>query len=328
MSASLEGHFSVEHSARLLRNYRYAVERMTRALAGWIALTPELAAKLVLGRQVWDSAQHADAFGRRLPELRAPAQVSEPANPDFVAFMDALESPEAPSQTVERLVGVHRVLKPHLLAVYARHLERANPVYEPPTRIILGRCIADERRHVTMGETVLRHLAADAVAKARAVAWEQRLRGLLTAARGVTGDELSAPDTAAVTEAVSDDDPEARELLRLGGAANSWSIPDDLTLALRAFGAALVSGGAEGARRWLDPGGLRDAEAETALARLQPSRHEIVAFARLGAQRLVKIRLSGPDAAVTLLTRWAAGEKGWRAVAMQVVGATAPSSST
>src|SRR5207244_709458 len=80
---------------RLCRNYRYATERMTRILAGWIALTPELSAKLLLGRHVWDNAQHADAWGKRLPELRAHAQQSEPANDAFAAFMDAIEAPEA-----------------------------------------------------------------------------------------------------------------------------------------------------------------------------------------------------------------------------------------
>ena len=45
----LEGHFSADDSARLCRNYRYACERMTRIMAGWIALTPELSAKLLLG---------------------------------------------------------------------------------------------------------------------------------------------------------------------------------------------------------------------------------------------------------------------------------------
>src|SRR5262245_24955613 len=109
MPAPLDGHFAVEDSARLIMHYRYATERMMRVLGGWLALTPELSAKLVLGRHVWDAAQHADAFGKRLPELRAHAQTSEPVNPGFVAFMDAVESPEGPSETVERLVGMYRV---------------------------------------------------------------------------------------------------------------------------------------------------------------------------------------------------------------------------
>src|SRR5437870_11481333 len=118
----LDGHFSADDSARLCRNYRYACERMTRIMAGWIALTPELSAKLLLGRHVWDCAQHADLWGKRLPELRAPAQQSEPPGAAFVGFMELLESPEAFHQTPERLAGVYRVLKPCLLAAYERHL--------------------------------------------------------------------------------------------------------------------------------------------------------------------------------------------------------------
>src|SRR5438046_10351078 len=62
-----------------MRNYRYAVERAMRALGGWIALTPELSAKLLMGRHVWDLAQQADAFGRRLPGVGAGGQAPEAA---------------------------------------------------------------------------------------------------------------------------------------------------------------------------------------------------------------------------------------------------------
>src|SRR5438034_10880315 len=170
-----------------MRNYRYAVERTLRALGGWIALTPELSAKLLMGRHVWDLAQLADAFGARLPELRAHAQVSEPANERVVAFMDAVEEPEAPGQTVERLVGVYRVLKPHLLASYHDHLIRANPVYEPPTRRILVGCIDDERRHIAAGETILGHLCVTPALTERAGAGRRSREGLLTAGGGGSG---------------------------------------------------------------------------------------------------------------------------------------------
>ena len=156
----LEGHFSADESARLCRHYRYACERMTRIMAGWIALTPELSAKLLLGRHVWDNAQHTDAWGRRLPELRAHAQESEASSEAFAQLMDAIEQPEEPGQSAERLAGIYHVLKPHLLAVYGEHRRRANPVYEPPTCRILDRCMEDERRHIAAGETIIRHLAA------------------------------------------------------------------------------------------------------------------------------------------------------------------------
>src|SRR5262249_42626130 len=183
----LSGFASVDESARLIRHYRYAVERMMRILGGWIALTPEISAKVLMGRHVWDSAQHADVLGRRLPELRAQAHVSEPPNDRFVAVLDAIEEAERPEQTVERLVGIYDVLKPHLLGSYITHLERANEVYEPPTRRILARCVEDERRHIAAGLTVLRHLTMTPVLESRGKAWRARIETLLTASGGVTG---------------------------------------------------------------------------------------------------------------------------------------------
>jgi hypothetical protein len=188
-SRELAGHLGVEATARCVRRYRYAEERMMRVMAGWIALTPELPAKLLLGRQVWDCAQHADQWGKRLPELRAPAQVSEPPSPEFVRFFDALEAREGWGETIERLTGVYRVLKPHLVTVYDAHLARANLVYEPPTRRILERCLADERRHLGEGAALIETLAPAPADQARVTAWEGELRGMLDASGGVTGSE-------------------------------------------------------------------------------------------------------------------------------------------
>jgi 1,2-phenylacetyl-CoA epoxidase catalytic subunit len=183
----LRGWLGVEATARRVRHYRYAEERLMRTLAGWIALTPELPVKLLLGRQVWDCAQHADLWGKRLPELRAPAQVSEPPGETFVRFMDAMEDREQPGDTIERLTGVYRVLKPHLAEVYARHLAASNPVYEPPTRRILERCLEDERRHLADGQRVLEALLTDDATRARSVSWEADLGARLAASGGAAG---------------------------------------------------------------------------------------------------------------------------------------------
>ena len=312
----LEGRFSADDSARLCRNYRYAAERMTRIMAGWIALTPELSAKLLLGRHVWDNAQHADAWGRRLPELRAHAQESEPANDAFVAFMDAIEAPEAPGETVERLAGVYRVLKPHLLAVYVKHLESANPVYEPPTCRILARCIEDERRHIGAGETVIRHLAGSPGAEARAAAWQAKLSGMLEAARGVTGQGLppAAAATPGATVPISDD---AGEFIRLEHAGETWFIPEELETRVRAFGDALVAGDGVGLGRFLDA--APDAAMLLALKDVRLARQHLAAFAKLGRHRIVKYRLEGARGTVTLNARWEQGESGWRVGALDLV---------
>ena len=314
----LAGFASVEESAGQIRHSRYAVERMMRILGGWIALTPELSAKLLLGRHVWDNAQHADALGRRLPELRARAHVSEPVNAAFVAFMDAIEEPERPPQTVERLVGVYRVLKPHLVAVYEELLRRVNEVYEPPTERLITRLIEDERRHIAAGLAILQHLVTTAALDERARIWQARLEGLLAAAGGVTGGGLPAPaslDALPPAQALNDD---AREFIRLEQSLTHWPMPDALRIALQTLGDALVAGDAEAVKRWLVPGWAGDGGVEPALARVEPREHRVVAFAKIGQKRVVKIRLEGAGGAATLITRWAPAEGGWRAEVLEV----------
>jgi hypothetical protein len=318
----LSGHLEVDESARTVRHYRYAVERLMRILGGWIALTPELSVKLLLGRHVWDNAQHADAWGRRLPELRAAAQLSEPANPRLVAFMDALEAAEVPGQTIERVVGVYRVLKPQLLATYEEHLASANAVYEPPTCRILTRCIADERRHVAAGETILRHLLQTPALEARAQAAEASLWALLEAAGGVTGaGPLSRASAAGGSAAPLSDD--AREFIRLERATGAWPITPDLAAAVGAFGDALAAGDLAAIRRWLEPAVTAGADLEARLLAARGGRHRIVAFARVGTQRLVKLRVDGAAASLTLLLRWVATGAGWRIAALEPVAASA-----
>jgi hypothetical protein len=316
--ASLAGAFAVEESAGLLRHYRYAAERMMRILGGWIALTPELSAKLLLGRQVWEAAQQADALGRRLLELRAPAQVSEPSGPGFVTFMDELERPEAPHQTVERLVGVYRVLKPHLLAAYEWHLAQANPVYEPPTRRILSRCAEDERRHISAGETILNHLTTSPTLRERAGVWQERLEDRLAAAGGVTGRGL--PPVSAFTPVA---DPEAEEFVRLEQSSQPRGVPDSLRAALRDLGDALVRGDEMGVDRYLAPGAVRPEALHTGPGRSPFATRAVVALARLGRQYVTKLRLDGPGISVVLLARWDFVSGGWRIVASEVVAVEA-----
>jgi hypothetical protein len=310
----LAGTFSVDASARRIRNYRYAEERLMRTMGGWMALTPELPAKVVFGRHVWDCAQHADAWGRRLPELRAPAQQSEPANDGFVAFMDRAESAEAPRQTIERLVGVYRVVKPHLLATYERHLVTANSVYEPPTCRILERCIAEERRHVAAGRVILGRLLPDERTRRRADDWEQRLVALLAAAGGVTGDTPMPPIATGGFDAA---DP-SRDLVALDSAFDpAVAIDPSLRAALDAHAAALVSGDWVRLEADATPAawsGIRDAYA----AVMPCSAAAVVAQARVGAYRLVKLKLAGAAPAVLRL-QWRPKAGGWQVVEAEVL---------
>ena len=191
---TLDGVYSVRQSVIYIQNYRYAEERMMRMMAGWIALTPELAVKLEMAKQVYDDALHTDALGKRLPELRAQPQVSKPPNDAFVTFMNAIEDKEEWEDTIERLVGIYRVLKPHLISHYSSHVSAMNPVYEPPTLRILERLVEEEKRHVERGNVLLEELLDSGEKHRRASEWQAHLDGLLGASGGVTGFESEAAE--------------------------------------------------------------------------------------------------------------------------------------
>jgi hypothetical protein len=310
-SHPLAGAFSVEGSARVIRHYRYAEERMMRIIGGWIALTPELPAKLVLGRHVWDCAQHADLWGRRLPELRSPAQRSEPPNDAFVRFVDLLESAEGRNETVERLTGVYDVLKPHLLTAYERHLARANPIYEPPTRRILERLVGEERRHVAAGRVVLERLDASGAREA----WRRRLGEALTAAGGVTGDG-SVPALVVVDTASASPDG---DVVALDSAFERTRIEPDLLARADAHCRAVAAGDLPALGADLAVG-TRDAVlAEYARLVPGPWEVEIVACAKIGGYRLIKARLTGSADRVVLQQRWRRDGDGWQLIAADVV---------
>ena len=191
---TLDGVYSVRQSARYITNYRYAEERMMRMMAGWIALTPQLPVKLEMARQVYEDALHADALGKRLGELRSQAHVSRSPNEAFTGLMDEIENKEQWEDTIERLVGIYRVIKPHLVAHYSAHVAAANPVYEPPTLRILAHLMDDEKRHIERGSVLLSDLLDSAGAHRRAAQWQSHLEEILAAAGGVTGFPEDQPE--------------------------------------------------------------------------------------------------------------------------------------
>lgn len=294
-----------------------------RMLGGWIALTPELPAKLLFGRHVWDCAQHADLWGRRLPELRAPAQQSEPASPAVAALFDLIETAETPGRTLERIAAVYRVLKPHLATLYERHLALANPVYEPPTRRILARLIEEERRHAAAGAVVLgRLVTGDPALAARQQEWERRLLDGLTTAQGVTGDVVGslidppaiAPDPRAV----------AQDLVQAPAPFDPLAALGDLAAPLDVHRTAMARGDREALARDVVPEVA--AEVYPAYAALPGSgaRAAVVGCARIGRQRVVKLRLEWPDGQVVVLQeRWVPFADGWRVAAVELTRAAA-----
>ena len=185
----LPGAFTVEETARRVGNYKWIEMRLFEALGGWVATVPELDVKMRLGTHCYQHAWHADLWHKRLPELREmnPDRLTVPANDGVVAFMDAVTGPEAPDETIEKLVGVYRVLIPHKIAAYTYHLNNTSTITDAPTIRSLKFVLGDEMEDWRDGEMLLQSLIETPAEAERAAAHQGRLEGLIVEAGGIAG---------------------------------------------------------------------------------------------------------------------------------------------
>jgi hypothetical protein len=126
---------------------------------------------------------------KRLPELREmnTSRLSVPANDEMVAFVDALREPEAPEQTIEKLVGVFRVLLPRKIAAYTYHLNGTSRITDAPTQRSLGFMLQDEMEDWREGEMLLQSLIETPDELERATRRQRDLEAMVLAAGGIAG---------------------------------------------------------------------------------------------------------------------------------------------
>ena len=131
----------------------YTIEvELSRLVGCWIAQTPELPEKMLLGRILYEDAEHAERLERRLVELRvAPDRL--PALRERTA--GALRELERSETAGTFLSGLFHVLKPALLADLRRHLDGCPPYVDEPTARMLRDVIAEEEDHLSAGLALL-----------------------------------------------------------------------------------------------------------------------------------------------------------------------------
>jgi hypothetical protein len=183
------GLFSVEDTARRVGNYKWAETRLFEVLGGWVATVPELDVKMVLGRHTYHHAWHAELWHKRLPELREMNQerLTMPPNAEFETFMDSVREPEGPELTIEKLVGVYRVLIPRFIGVYTYHLNGTSRITDAPTIRSLTFILQDEFEDWRDGEMLLQSLIDAPEKVERAARRQQQLEELYIASGGITG---------------------------------------------------------------------------------------------------------------------------------------------
>lgn len=180
------GGFTLEETARRAGHYRWIEMRLFEVLGGWVATVPELEVKVRLGTHCYHHAWHAELWQERLPELREmdPDRLTVAPNDEMVAFVDALAEPEAPELTIEKLVGVYRVLIPAKVAAYTYHRNNTSTIADAPTIRSLKFILQDEVDDWRDGEMMLQSLIETEDELARAIDHQRKLQALLLAAGG------------------------------------------------------------------------------------------------------------------------------------------------
>ena len=185
----LPGSFDVEETARRVGHYKWTEMKLFEALGGWIATVPELDVKMRLGTHCYHHAWHAELWDKRLPELREmkPERLTVAANAEMERFIEAMTEPEAPGLTIEKLVGVYRVLIPRFIAAYTYHRNNTSEITDAPTIRSINFILQDEHDDWRDGEMLLQSLITTPDHVRRASEHQAKLEELMVAAGGITG---------------------------------------------------------------------------------------------------------------------------------------------
>jgi hypothetical protein len=187
--------FTREEAARRVGQYRWVERSLFEILGGWVATVPEEEVRAWLSTRSYRHAWHAELWERCLPELRGidVEALTAPANAGMERFVASLTGAEGNGQTIERLVGIYRVLIPYLVSAYRYHLDLASPVTDGPTMRALELVLRDELEDWRDGELLVQWLVGTEGELRRASACQARLEAELRLAGGVAGPGSSWP---------------------------------------------------------------------------------------------------------------------------------------
>jgi hypothetical protein len=133
----------LREKAEHLATFRWLEVFLMELLARWVPTTPEMEVKVLMGRHIWDAAQHADALGKRAFELRAPLHYTLTPLPPYLHTINELASVE---DTGGRVQAVYDVILPGLGARYQHYLQNSDSLLDEPSFRVIERILGDYAR--------------------------------------------------------------------------------------------------------------------------------------------------------------------------------------
>jgi len=98
-----------------------------------------------------------------------------------------MTEPEAAHMTIEKLVGVYRVLIPHKIAAYTYHRNGTSEITDMPTIRILDFILQDEFSDWREGEMLIQSMIESPEELERAMSHQTKLEKIMLEAGGIAG---------------------------------------------------------------------------------------------------------------------------------------------
>jgi hypothetical protein len=161
---------SVNERGRSIATFRYICVWMMETTARWTPITPEMEAKVMMGRHIWEFAQMADALGKRTFELRLPEQHSIAPVAAYDAFLKEIVKT---STTADRTAAFYDGVLPGIIARFKDYIAATDEILDEPSIIILQRAIVDLERQRIDAAQLQRELKLSSGAAAGVAAREK-----------------------------------------------------------------------------------------------------------------------------------------------------------
>jgi hypothetical protein len=152
---------TVTDRCRAIATFRHVAVQLMEMAARWTPTTPEMEAKVMFGRHIWDFAQMADSLGKRTFELRQP--LHHTLRP-VAAYEDLLRDAAAAQETGERLAALYDGVLPGLIERCRSYVTATDPILDEPSVVIIERMIRELERQRSEAASLRRELGLGAAA--------------------------------------------------------------------------------------------------------------------------------------------------------------------
>ncbi len=168
--------------------YCWVEQQVFGLLGGWAPEIPELDVKALVAEQAEHAGWRAQRWFELLPTAPpgADALVGAPAGLTGLA-QEARAVADGPGRTAEKLLVVHRVLLPRLVAAYTAHLDWAPFTSQASVRRMLGIALAELADDVRHGERLLQAVVGGPVVGSVRAATVGPVDELVAAVGGLVG---------------------------------------------------------------------------------------------------------------------------------------------